>query len=215
MCAIVLAYDVDTALELLELNSYRGQHSHSIAFLDKYHGIVKLHQAEGPVDKSVFDDYQKGFTIIGHVQAPTTQVSGIHPAVYHDMNNDTFLLWHNGIIKPEEIKRLQEKQAITDDWDTQLILKEFAEDNYTIDGSFACIMYTYPRLDNEWGHVSVFRNQIAPLFYSNRGFSSTKFKDSVPVPPDKVYTIFAGHPTNLWLEKEFTTVNNPYYFGKK
>lgn len=215
MCAIVVAYDTATAIELFKLNSYRGVHSHSVAIFDEYDGLIFLHQGEGELDPSLLNNFKRG-TIVMHSQAPTTQNSGIHPAALVDIDDNAYLLWHNGIIKPYVIEELKQKYNLETDWDTQLILNEFLMDaNYSIDGSYACVMYRYPKVDELTGNIQIFRNEIAPLFYSHRGISSTKFEGSIPVPANQVFTLVNRALIQFDDDPSFKTVNNPYYIPER
>ena len=85
-------------------------------------------------------------------------------------------------------------------------LKRFEAGISEADGTFACMMYH--------GHrMFVFRNEISPLFSNGTTFSSTKFEDSIPVPPNTMWSL--NFETSV-LEKKwkFETKENPYHFGE-
>ena len=109
-----------------------------------------------------------GYYYIGHQQAPTTEakdLQAIHPAV-----EDGALLWHNGIIKADDVVRLQRLYETDEKWDTQLLLRDYLDtcNLSQIDGTFACVLYSDYQL-------RIFRNEISPMFYNEQGdISSTK-----------------------------------------
>lgn len=214
MCSIIGSTSIEKVRELAELNEYRGTHSHSLFALDDETGvIVYRHRGFGPldVDQHVSKIPENSY-IIAHQQAPTTENKTkdfIHPAEV----GGTELLWHNGIIKAAEIKRLQELLQCSNSWDTFLLLRHFIEfgNVNNIDGTFSCVCY-------HDGQLFIFRNEISPLFIDNKlNISSTKFENSKPVPPNKIFKadILLDHGIMRDLEQvgEFTTKENPYFFG--
>lgn len=217
MCSISIADDADRLVQLIELNEYRGTHSHSFCLMapgtyDEYI-IASLSRGLGPIDKSKIKIPKNCFAIV-HQQAPTTENKGIesvHPAQIGD-----HYLWHNGIIKEKEIKRLQESLESTFSWDTKLILRkyiEYDEDLNDLDGSFACVYIHDGRT------IEVFRNEISPLFTTEyfEVFSSTKFEGSVPVDANVIINLDYNpydRCFDVWQHNEFKTVENPYYFGE-
>lgn len=216
MCSIIIATTTERALELIELNEYRGTHSHSYTLFgeNQYGDYEIFHQEKdfGPIDKSKVKIPGSCFAVI-HQQAPTTDnrdLSSIHPAQLGE-----HYLWHNGIIKEDCVKRMQKDLESTFDWDTKLILRQYIErDNLDgIDGSFACVFAYKTKL-------YVFRNEISPLFTTEGDwdvFSSTKFDGAVPLAPNVVYSLEYNkfdECFDAWPYKEFKTVDNPYYFGE-
>lgn len=205
MCSIVGSFDVNKIISLCELNQYRGAHSHSIA--EYRDGDITLHNRDlGPLSYDELPMFSRpGSYYIVHQQAPTTlsrDETSIHPARIQD-----HFLWHNGILKPSTIKKLQEEFKDASEWDTHLLLRHLMKhktpDN--IDGSFACVYFDSRTL-------YFFRNEIAPLFIDdNFNLSSTKFEGSRPL-VSNVMMRFDG--TNIHYEdnSKFKTVNNPYYF---
>jgi glutamine phosphoribosylpyrophosphate amidotransferase len=172
-----------------------------------------------------YDDIQMldGHYGIVHVQAPTTDaksLDSVHPAIsviestfvkdkYTKHIKPTSCLWHNGIIKDDCVKELQQKQNSSVVWDTALLLKEvdFGFTNLNrIDGSFSCLYYCN-------GRMYLFRNDISPMFYDEYlNISSTKFEGSVATPPNKVLSVDTYYRV-LHEVFEFETVENPYFFG--
>lgn len=210
MCGIFASFNRDTILELAKLNSYRGQRSHSVTvFLDN--PLVNWSVKEmGPFTERAAVPI--GYKIC-HIQAPTTTASAddsIHPA---EITRE-FMLWHNGLIKSDDIERLQYKHKTSEKWDTKLLLREVMYEQFSnlseIDGSFACFLKTP-------GGLFVFRNEISPLFYNDHGdFSSVKYGDMKPLPENTVFRIDLNWEyTCVTLTKvaEFTTFENPYFFG--
>ena len=204
MCSIVGSNSRERLAQLAELNEYRGTHSHSLFIFNEENELIYDYRGFGALVLS--DHVPGGAYYIAHQQAPTTEaksVQAIHPA-----NVDNALLWHNGIIKADDVKRLQELHETDEQWDTKLLLSHYMETSSLsdIDGTFACVMWK----DYEF---RIFRNEISPLFYNEQGdISSTKFENSLPIPPNKVLTFDPSRVTFNVLS-EFTTKENPYYFA--
>lgn len=205
MCSIVGSRSKQQLAELAQLNEYRGTHSHSLFVFNDENEIIYSHRGFG---KLVVSDHPiVGAYYIAHQQAPTTDArtkEAIHPA-----NVDGALLWHNGIIKADDVKRLQELYNTDVQWDTSLLLVHYMETSNLsdIDGTFACVMWK----DYEF---RIFRNEISPLFGNGQGdISSTKFEGSQPIPPNKVLA-FRPQSNNMFdVLSVFTTKENPYFFA--
>lgn len=203
MCSIIGSYSQSKIEELANLNSYRGQHSHSIFVFD--YGVLRYrHKQLGALDLGMHS-LPNGYIVV-HQQAPTTDgkdINSVHPAEIND-----HLLWHNGIIKTGEINRLREELRDDSKWDTKLLLNHLIryENVNDIDGTFSCLWYNGKRL-------FLFRNEISPMFYDNDGnISSTKFNDSKSLEPNKIWLF---EPSNSRFDRSiasFETVENPYYF---
>lgn len=207
MCSIIGSFDKDTVVRLCELNAYRGQHSHSISYYnseDNY--FSEIHRSLGPIDYNNIDIPENAYCVV-HMQAPTTDsksINNIHPAM---LGGD--ILWHNGIIKEKEIKRLQEIYSEANDWDTYILLKHMMSEGTPegIDGSFSCLYYDSYRM-------YLFRNEISPMFIDDDfNISSTKFKNSSPTQPNSLL-LFEPAFKRLVPVLNFNTVENPYYFGE-
>jgi glutamine phosphoribosylpyrophosphate amidotransferase len=162
----------------------------------------------GSLDLDEYEhDIPEGY-YIAHQQAPTTEnkdIMSVHPA---EVNKE--LLWHNGIIKEDEVARLQQLLDVKYTWDTKLLLLHLIKyqnvDN--IDGSFSCVYHDKKSL-------FLFRNEISPLFYDRRSnISSTKFKDSMSLPPNQILKFIPNIDSRPDLEfvTKFTTKENPYFF---
>ena len=206
MCSIIGSRDIQKLKYLAELNAYRGTHSYSLFAFNEENEVVYSNRSFGPL---VLSDHTNavGAYYIAHQQAPTTEAGGvqaIHPATV-----DGALLWHNGIIKENDIKRLQQLHETDEKWDTKLLLTHYMETSSLsdIDGTFACVMWK----DYEF---RVFRNEISPLFCNEKGdISSTKFEGSVRIDANKVLS-FNPHNENVFtLVSEFATKENPYFFA--
>jgi len=122
MCSITASFDFNKLKELTELNAYRGSHSHSLFVFDKFTGsIIFAHKNFGPIELDEMSDSDikklpEGSYFIAHQQAPTTESKNedsVHPAT---LGNN--YLWHNGIIKQKEIKRLSDIAAGKEDYTT-------------------------------------------------------------------------------------------------
>ena len=208
MCSIIGSFDKETLIDLCELNAYRGQHSHSISYMDEQ-GVWFTQKKFGAInyDKIEFDE---GDYCIIHMQAPTTdskELNNIHPATGNPYSNGS-LLWHNGIIKEKEVERLREKYQIESTWDTYILLHHLIANGSLddIDGTFSCLWY-------DDYNLKLFRNEISPMFIdSHSTISSTKFEGSIPTEPN---TMFEFDPFKNKLNPLFTfqTKENPYYFG--
>jgi len=205
MCSIIGSFSKSKIAELANLNAYRGQHSYSISYYNLYRAemtSVTRGLGELPIDQINIPESQ--YCIV-HQQAPTTNLKNntIHPA---QIGNK--LLWHNGIIKENSIKKMQNDLFCSHNWDTYLILRQMADLDTPedIDGTFACLYY-------DGGGLVVFRNEISPLFIDEDfNISSTKTDGFTSIDPNKMF-IFEPLGKELSLIKEFNTVENPYYFG--
>ncbi len=220
MCSIVGTFDTAKLKELAALNSYRGEHSHSVSFYSiAEQKLVSVQKGMGPlpVDKISIPN---GFYAICHQQAPTTEakdLSSVHPAEF-----DGHYLWHNGIIKQKEIESMKNrlkllssiKADVDTNWDTKLLLQLLvAHPSYLndIDGTFACVYV------EGWGtdmdYLKIFRNEISPLFLDDKyNISSTKFEGSRILEPGVIWNFEPGVAvTDSGIH--FTTAENPYYFG--
>lgn len=208
MCAIVGSFDKDKLKKLIELNSYRGNHSYSLSEYDIISGnLFTVAKDMGEFDFNLLDVLTPERYYIAHTQAPTTDsksIDSIHPSYFDKMS-----LWHNGIIKEDCIKMMQDKlRKPKETWDTALLNEwvYFNHDLSEIDGTFSCLRHSGPSL-------YLLRNEISPMFIDDEfTISSTKFTGSKPTTPGEV----------LWMDfntmelkncKSFTTKENPYYFG--
>lgn len=210
MCAIFGSFDKETFKELHKINSYRGEVCNSLS-AHCSDGSLHITQNRGPMfDSNIeqfFEDHP-GCYIIGHTQAPTgpVEINNIHPAIYgaYDpiASHLSSCLWHNGIIKPQQIP--------ADTWDTEWLLTGLMTQDIAslshVQGSFACVFYTK-------GDLYLFRNAISPLFYDPMGnVSSTKFEGSQMVPHNKMWHFDPhGHTAQLlYAAGLFDNKENPY-----
>jgi len=213
MCSIISGFNKDRVKELAKLNSYRGQHSHSVFVYDtSTTNILYQYKDFGPLDLDSHD-LPDGY-IICHQQAPTTDnknTTSIHPA-----RLDYNLLYHNGIIKSQEIRRLSASMNCPDiTWDTMLILKQLIDTGFpnNIDGTFSCIWHTESEL-------YVFRNEISPLFFDcitidgkpDIVLSSTKFDGGASLEPNIIFKLNLLE-CSLESVSTFTTKENPYFLN--
>lgn len=203
MCSIIGSFDKDKIVELANLNAYRGQHSYSIAYYNPYRAeVTYLKRGLGSLPVDEINIPNKHYCIV-HQQAPTTSLKDdtIHPAQIGKQ-----LLWHNGIVKAEHIKKMQKELFCSHNWDTYLILRQIKDLDTPegIDGTFACLWF-------DDAGLTVFRNEISPLFYDkDYNLSSTKVEGFDSIPPNKMF-IFDPLGKDLSLISEFKTVENPYY----
>lgn len=206
MCSIIGSFSKQRLHDLSKLNAYRGSHSHSVYAITE-NTIDYSHRGYGLLNVPDHSISQiDGRYFVAHQQAPTTaDMTHMHPAQIGKS-----LLWHNGIIKEDEIKRLQDKYGCLAEWDTHLLLKHIIDTGNVndINGTFSCVLHH----NDEW---FIFRNEISPMFISDTGdISSTKFAGSTSIPPNIIFKM------NILVDKielmpydEFVTVENPYYFS--
>ena len=209
MCAIVGSFDLKELQNLVKLNAYRGQHSHSFSQFNPATGEIEV-LAKKLGDFKLPEGIKEALYYIAHTQAPTTDAkdeANIHP---HKIGKVDEYLWHNGILKEDCIERLQYVLGMEDQkWDTALLHNwlDEGESLSKIDGTFSCLEY----LDNR---LFLFRNEISPMFIDMETFtiSSTRFPGSIPTKPNIAWDFDL---INMQLVKndEFTTKENPYYFG--
>lgn len=203
MCSIIGSFSKDKIVELAMRNAYRGQHSHSITYYNPYRAEIKsVTRGLGPLHIDNINIPKDHYCIV-HQQAPTTSLKDdtIHPA---QIGNQ--LLWHNGIVKTEHIKKMQKELFCSHNWDTYLILRQLKDLDTPegIDGTFACLWY-------DDAGLTVFRNEISPLFYdSDFNLSSTKVEGFDSIPPNEMF-IFDTLGKVLTPIREFKTVENPYF----
>lgn len=210
MCALVGSFDLLKFRELVELNSSRGSHSWSCTIFNKYGDIRVLNKGMGQFDFRTLLDAKAGDYVFGHVQAPTTEardITSVHPAFAGDS-----YLWHNGILLASTIAQLQvETELLDEKWDTKLLAAKIEKDQWEglleVQGSFSCA-----RFNNAEG-LHFFRNEISPLFYDMSGnISSTKFENSVPTDPGRVYMMSFKYEHLLKTDQTFKNNENPFFF---
>lgn len=215
MCAIVGSFNTEKLKELLVLNSYRGQHSYSISYYDPIDKkFIHLERNLGPIPLESIN-IPEGCYGICHIQAPTTDartIDSVHPAQV-----DGDLLWHNGILKDKTVQELKADYFSPVNWDTHLLLLHLRNMGVPeeVDGTFSCLWY-----DSEHRNILLFRNEISPMFYDDDlNLSSTRFEGSRETEPNLMLVVsflahkLAGPMFRLIPVNEFTTVENPYYFG--
>lgn len=199
MCALIGAPDRNSFIDILNVNRYRGEVTHSLCDLefdkDSRIKILRLMRNQGSFNTSAIVDSDKCALHIGHTQAPTSGSSNIHPATYKGS-----YLWHNGIVK----------QHATTGWDTQLIIEGIVNHGFStlseIDGTFACFLLMDDRL-------YVFRNEISPLFHKDgKYYSSTKMEGMISLEPNTVFAVEPLSTNTLRFVTSFKTKENPYFF---
>ena len=202
MCGLFAARTKADLIMLSKSNLHRGSRTHSVSTFNNGH--MSVHRFTGAFNPSNIPDSADFY--ICHVQAPTSQKSEAHPAKTlfideaHTILMDSYV-WHNGILKE---KYMAEQQY---DWDTECIAFKVPNGEINeLDGSFACFHYMGDTL-------TVFRNELSPLFYGEIGqFSSTKTQlTPTPVEANKVFKIDI-ESAKLTQVSEFKTLENPYFF---
>jgi len=210
MCSIIGSFSKDKFKELVILNQKRGLFSYSFLVLDPETLLtVSLTQGFGGFDISEIDKAPNNMFYLGHTQAPTggliKDYSRIHPAQI-----DNMFLFHNGIIKQKDVKRLQQKYMTNNGWDSMLMLEDINSNTLihtlnTIDGSFACVF-------NDTETFSIFRSAAGTLFIDDYlNISSVFFNGSERIKKDTIYTV--KFKEKLILESEtFKSKSNPYFY---
>lgn len=203
MCGLYASFNNKTFMDLHRINTTRGQHSSSLTHIKDMSPDINtfIDSVFDPISVEMIDNVYK----IGHIQAPTSASARSHPArECHD------LLWHNGLVKSFDIKRIQGELNIDEEWDTMLILQSILKMGWSslsmINGSFACVGFI-----NE--SLVLFRNEISPLFIDDQfSISSVKFPKSTSLPPNTVFELnLADRKMNELCY--FETKENPYYFS--
>lgn len=204
MCSISGSFSKQKIKDLYRINAYRGEMNYSVTTFEYDSSwnrtrVGTVFQDEGGLQDFIIDNQQESEVkyFLTHSQAPTTEVSSIHPATYSGA-----LLWHNGIIKQSTIP--------SGTWDTEWLLKQILDYGWSslsrVNGSFACIMYNA-------GMLYAFRNEISPLFIDDElNISSTKFPHSRSLQPNQVWVLDILSKTYRSVA-EFETFENPYFFA--
>lgn len=222
MCSIISTNNPMMANKLIQLNQSRGTYSHSLAVFDSSRGIIDMSKRFGPFSAE-FPLLEQNQRYIIHVQAPTgdekaRDMSAVHPSYfeyYAGKTGDCLLkgcsyLYHNGILKEPEIKKLQERHDVTASWDTYLLHHELIKNGFDclsdIDGSFGCIFIK----DNQF---YVFTNDIVTLFFDESlNISSVEFENSHRFDPNVVYQI-DFKKNEMIVVDTFTSKSSPYFFA--
>jgi len=210
MCGIYLSDNFHDFDVLALANAYRGGDTSSITFFYE-DGDIDVQKYDTGYDSSqMINSYLKPIKcIVGHTQAATTKDSVAHPVIVNEK-----LLWHNGVIKSDCIRMMQEKTGLTTSFDTELMLNMIdqygLESLNDIDGGFSCFYYNGTSLH-------IFRNTQSPLFFGNDrelgfGISSTKTKmTNINIKPDVASIL--DEVGDLKSVFKFKTKNNPFFFG--
>ena len=224
MCAIVGSFDPQTIIELVRVNSYRGNFSWSITGINESHFIIDKQKGFGEFPEDLFLELtekhkSKDLYWLCHVQAPTggmvEDVSRIHPARRCDRNSyaeNEVYLWHNGVIKT----KWMDTQPGASKFDTQLMVdkivkndqqgKDLSKALYDIDGSFACALLW------ESCFIRIFRNTASPMFVNGTDISSVKYKEMEKIESGVIYDLNVDC-REITVVEEFDNVNKPFFFG--
>jgi hypothetical protein len=210
MCSIIGSFSKDKLLELVKLNSSRGEFSHSLTTIDPNTLECNTIKNFGSFNEELLQHVSESDYLLAHNQAPTGGLikdeGRIHPAVIGDLS-----LWHNGMLKSKEIKRLNTKYCTYIQWDTMLMLQSITEDGIipslrNMDGSFACVLI------EEFKSFKIFRNQSSPLYIDdNMNISSRGFEGSKMLAMNYMYN---GNFAKRCFERQdhFLNKNAPYFF---
>lgn len=220
MCGIVASRDKLKLLELIDANKSRGSNSWSLTVIDlndmSLKAIFKEKQniKKGQIKRLISQINCDNPYYIIHMQAQTTNSTRVHPAT-----NDNYMLWHNGIIKDKDIKRLQESQKDNEEWDTQLILNEIykyykpgsdfnhhiANSIANINGGIAAILWTGE-------NIYIFRNSTSILYTNILGDLSSVnyYNEMTEVKRNSVYEM--NKDCDFIYKESFKSIDNAYYF---
>lgn len=211
MCAIIGSFNKNIFRKLVKLNSSRGNFSYSLmCFNYKTLKVDKLIRNFHKFNFNLLPLGKNTHYYVGHIQSPTNKLvfkrNRIHPVKIK--NN---YLYHNGILKNNQIKNFNKLYNQQISWDSKLLLLHILKSNNlvnaldTVDGSFACIL-----LQNINMHI--FRNSSSILFYDiNLNISSTKFENSQELQFNKIFK-FDFKYRKLKEINQFNNINNPYFF---
>ena len=211
MCSIIGSFSPGKFKQLVALNQSRGQFSFSFMLLNPHTcSVISLHQDFGTFQIDLIDKVPKGVYLLGHTQAPTNGLirdkNRIHPATCN-----LAFLFHNGIIKQKDIKRLQSVLKTSEEWDSQLMLYDMiqtglVESLNTVDGSFSCVY-------SDSKQLRLFRSAAGVLFVDDDlNISSTYFEGSTRLKKDVVF-IVDFIKQKLVEEITFKSMSNPYFLA--
>lgn len=189
MCGICASLNKDKFIELMKLNSYRGNFSYSVMIFDyTYKRILYLNKSLSEFDENIIKDLNyENVYYIGHQQSPTggliKDYERIHPSI---LNNDcnTSYLYHNGLLKTDYLRKFNYESK----WDTELIHKFVRNGDFNqlgnIQGSFSCLFIDKDK------NIKLFRNALSPMFIDkNLNISSVKFKGCEKTKYNRIYDI--------------------------
>ena len=212
MCGLFASRDMRVLKDLFRLNSRRGQRSISQTEFFATSDGVSIHDIHQNALDILLVPSSAEFNLV-HIQAPTTGSPCIHPSILDMDDGSVSALWHNGILKEDTIRRLQDAMSDDNPWDTHLLHLGLVQsgpecaDEYLseVDGSFACFWYYK-------GQLYFFRNVIAPLFMDESlSFSSVNFTGAGPIPAGVIWKLDLAANTISDTGIRFSTKNNPYY----
>lgn len=212
MCSIICSFKSEKFKELVKINQYRGSFSHSLTQWNIDKKEFKILQRDfGPFNNNILpNDSSLSTFYIGHVQMPTGGLSKdlerIHPSTIA-YNNQISLLYHNGILKENQMKYHSLKYKPWDTHELHQILRGNKFNSLSkVDGSFGCI-YIHNK------QVMVFTTTTITLFVDNvLNISSVKFENSKRIKPNVVWLIDFD---NFKLKKiaTFNSKSDPYYLA--
>jgi len=189
MCSIVSSYSKDKIVELIELNKHRGNFSYSISIYDPLRQmVVYSFKSFGDFNYDKLESIYVGDSqyIICHIQAPTGGLTKNEDRI-HPTRLGSSHLWHNGLLKPAAIKKLQKSLATEESFDTMLLHDKLqTSKDYKvlsdIEGLFSC-MYSNNGLN-------IFRTKHGKLYVDDAlNISSEKFDGSKCINFDTIYSI--------------------------
>lgn len=202
MCSIIASWDNNKLKDLIELNQFRGNFSHSYTELDSKNRPLSQLKSFGAyntdiINSDIYENYK-----IAHVQAPTGGMIKDENRI-HPVSDDLNMLWHNGLLVPKGVKYLQNKLQTQETFDTKLLFNAIEQFGFgilsEIEGLFSCLYLKH-------GEMFIWRSRHGKLYIDeNMNISSERFDGSKCINADTIYKI---HPKN----KQITEVD---YFKTK
>jgi len=235
MCCISGSFDKEELKSFIEAGYTRAGHSYSIT---QFH--YDMHScdiyADAPAKFLVNKDSNEIMQqldsinwlanpfVLVHQQAPTTSardITSVHPSIIETYMSNSYM-WHNGIIKEESVKLLQNTLNMATKWDTALLHAlvssvYYEEDANDIDilnnvrGGYACVMFD----SIGCGSLIALRNSVCPLFYRGNiidgtlALSSVKTSDTLLTVPENTFVDLVA---DYNLQLSFNSVEKPYIF---
>jgi len=210
MCSIIGSVNFSVLTDLINKNQFRGTFSFSLTLFDFVNKIIcsqtrqfgEFDLKDEETDDIIGDMFEEcrkvdGLYYIAHVQAPTgglvEDVRRIHPSTLDSDCKPRIVygishLYHNGILKEDTIKFLQQELNSDSTWDTELLHQAIRKYGFSIlsklDGSFGCLMI--------WdGVIYIFTNELVTLYMNNNfDLSSVKINDQYErIQPNIVYML--------------------------
>ena len=210
MCSIIGAYKHEDVKQLVELNQFRGNFSHSITTITDSLDVIQQEKGFGPFNYDLLTSDENYH--ICHVQAPTgglvKDINRIHP-----VREGSDMLWHNGLLTSRGVKLLQTKLNTEETFDTLLLFKAIKQFGFDIlseiEGLFSCVLILNHKL-------YMFRTKHGKLHIDDQlNISSERFKGAKCINFDTIYEVDFENssiiPVNSFKTKRFNIIVDGEY----